>query len=243
MTLKNKFFVILSIFIFTFCKHKENNCDQIPKPDMIFYEDVYKLIRTDTVLRSASVEFVAPDGYESYEWKIAYDERIFTTKIVRLKFESTDIGNYPVRLIAKRSPNIMCDPLDTGIDTFKRNITVVRPENAKILGRYKGKLEGSNEDQIIEVKTVPNGYVGQVKLNLASLSPECNKSYPSVSGYRYIYAALYPDAQSHGCYFLSAELNLDERDPSGNTIIMKYGKINPNPPYERTYHNFFGSRL
>lgn len=239
------FFFMLVLHSFYCCKHKEDVCANTPKPSITFYENIGDLSRTDTVLAQALVQFTAPDGFDSYEWKIAYDDRTFNGKKISLRFMEGDLGTFPVRLVTKRAPNTDCNPNDTGIDTVTKNITVVKPEQAKIAGKYKGRALNSQETEyIVEVKVIKNPvYINKFTLAMSSVTPECNKTYDTVEAYRMV--ACYPERAyaGAGCHVQWAWAHLNDSDPSGNTFIMEYQKQDQNPPYIRTTHLFVGKRV
>lgn len=239
------FFIVIVLSLSYSCKHKEDPCAKTPKPSITFYEDIGDLSKTDTVLEQALVQFTAPDGFDSYEWKIAYDDRTFNGKKISLRFMEGDLGTFPVRLITRRAPNTDCNPNDTGIDTVRRNITVVKPEQAKIAGKYKGKTLNSQEaEYVVEVKVIKSPfYINKFTLAMTSVTPECDKTYNTVDAYRMV--ACYPEGINVylGCYVKWAWAHLEDKDPSGNTLIMEYQKQDQNPPYTRTNYTFVGKRI
>lgn len=96
---------------------------------------------TDTFVSNQSVEFAAAERYDSYEWHIGSDARIWTDSAFRLGFPAREVtlgAPLPITLIAKRAPNISCTPTDDGVDTLTKHIVIILDYDSPILGEYKG---------------------------------------------------------------------------------------------------------
>lgn len=96
---------------------------------------------TDTALTIQFVRFSALEKYDSYEWKIGYDERLFTDSTFTLNFAlgSVNLGErLPIRFIGKRAPRVDCFPYDDGIDTLVKSLVIVSKYESPILGLYRG---------------------------------------------------------------------------------------------------------
>lgn len=103
------------------------------------YETLYNTaVPADTVLVFRSIHFAADEKYDSYEWRIGDDPRVFTDSVVVLRFEQPE-GDVDVRLIARRAPNTSCYPNDDGIDTVTKRLHVISVwPSPRILGSYHG---------------------------------------------------------------------------------------------------------
>lgn len=100
----------------------------------------------DTAFSKQNITFEGPGKpYTSYEWKVATDDRGFTTRSVSLYFPEGQVGRFAVRLIARRPPNTACFAKDDGIDTLTQVLTLV-PRAAYRAPVY-GEFEGSNTDE------------------------------------------------------------------------------------------------
>jgi hypothetical protein len=124
---------------------------------------------TDTV---SGFRFLAKakDDYESYEWRIGSDARVFKEKSVSLTFEGQNVGQrISVRLIAKRKAAMMCLKNDNGIDTITKSFVVVVAPDADEYRVYGtnyvqaifGTWEGAALDEpnkVFKIKLVNLGY-------------------------------------------------------------------------------------
>jgi len=81
------------------------------------------LIVSDTVLTWNPVQFVAPAGYDSYEWTVGTEEEGMKTysgdSVVQIHI-AHPWEALLVRLIVRDEPNTTCFPQDDGIDTLTR---------------------------------------------------------------------------------------------------------------------------
>jgi hypothetical protein len=151
---------ILGLFLFFgACQKKEevkiDPCVGVKKADFKIYEQVSdSLFESDKALLYNFVEFKANEDYESYSWTIGDDDRIRTTKKVRLYFaDPTPL--LQIRLIAKRKPRPDCLPNDKGIDTIVKTFQAVDYSQSLILGKFQGfskegtPLTGNSNDVFV----------------------------------------------------------------------------------------------
>lgn len=111
---------------------------------------------SDTVLQNLPmVEFRGPDGYDSYEWRIGQDNRIFTDQDIALLFTDPE-PLLKVQLIVKRNLDLVCFPGEDGRDTVVKYLTVIPFQDAAIIGSYRGVLASEPTDSFdIYIKQHP----------------------------------------------------------------------------------------
>lgn len=134
-------------------------------------------IPSDTIT-NFSVFIEADTTYDSYEWKIENDTRIFTSKKVRFVFPESDLGKtFTVRLIARGKKN-QCNSSDNGIDTVSKSFRLLfskeADENDYIDNQYLpaylinlpifGRWEGAFENDPMSVFTVLINNNGQAPI-------------------------------------------------------------------------------
>ena len=99
------------------------------------------------------VHFKAKLDGASYEWQIGNNGIVKTGKEFSLLF-SYRVGSIPVRLIVHKAPNKYCFPLDDGIDTVVKFLTVDNIEPHPLFGEYKGySLSNPSEQFTIKMDT------------------------------------------------------------------------------------------
>ena len=88
------------------------------------------------------VTFAGPGApYTSWEWRVGDDPRSFTQQRFSLFFGNPNrYYTYPVRLIARRPPNVACFPKDDGVDTLTKMLTLVPYglSSSPLVGRFRG---------------------------------------------------------------------------------------------------------
>lgn len=102
------------------------------------YENVSdSLFASDTVLQYNTIVFKADENYDTYEWRIGQDARVFTTKAVTLHFQQP-VGRIEITLKVTRKPNLSCFPEDDGTDITTKPLTVIDWRNSLVIGEYTG---------------------------------------------------------------------------------------------------------
>lgn len=99
----------------------------------------------DTAYSKQTITFEGPGvPYTTYEWQVGNDPRPFAQRKFSLYFPETSTGEYRVRLIARRPPNLRCFPKDDGVDTLTQVLTLLH--RGAYRGPIYGKFQGSNSD-------------------------------------------------------------------------------------------------
>ena len=131
------------------CHDKEKERIEAPNPCLsqalpvlaFDFVDRLGLTTPDTAILGV-VTFAGPGApYTSYEWRVGNDPRVFTQKSFGLGFNTANLyGTVPVRLIARRPPNLACFAKDDGVDTLTKSLTIVpyALATSPILGRFRG---------------------------------------------------------------------------------------------------------
>jgi hypothetical protein len=97
-------------------------------------------VATDTVV-FGPVLFSADERYDSYEWRIGTDSRVWSDSSFGLAFWQRDADEgvpIPVQFVGRRAPQTDCFPNDDGVDTIVRYLVPVSLYNSPILGSYRG---------------------------------------------------------------------------------------------------------
>jgi hypothetical protein len=95
------------------------------------------LVESDTILTYNSVVFRAAGEYDSYEWKVGTDDRVFTTRQFGLLFLTAE-GKIDVTLKAKKKRDSQCFPNDPEETTVTKSFYIINWAQAPIIGRYSG---------------------------------------------------------------------------------------------------------
>ncbi len=167
--MKKKFLAkqILTGLVSTLCLAcQEQNVEPVPDPcaeaqpftaQIVMKEHVGdSLIETDRILLYNEVTFETQGrGYQSYQWTIGEDDRVFTSSRVTLRFLEDAVGPINVRLIAEGTPN-PCLVGDNGMDTVEQVLQVIPWSEAPIVGRYRGAFASNPNDntQVVEVRYI-----------------------------------------------------------------------------------------
>jgi hypothetical protein len=158
--MNNKIVLTLMLLAFVACKKKQSD-PEIPDPPASFKieENVGgKWVETPSVLVYNGVRFTASDLYESYKWTIGYDTRTFTTRVTGLSFPDGGDNFVNIRLIAKKKAQHIKDTKDDGVDTLTRTMSILKWEESRIIGRYKGHVTTRPDDEfIMSVKYITYG--------------------------------------------------------------------------------------
>ena len=142
-------FFIFSIVILT-PSCKKNNCTSFclgktkPTGQFIIKEILGDTaFISDTIFRDNAVKFQAVDIYESINWKLGSDPRDWNAQEFSLSFINA-IGNIPITLTGKRSPDNTCFPNDSGVYSTTKPFTLVEQIEkptltiSPLVGIYKG---------------------------------------------------------------------------------------------------------
>jgi hypothetical protein len=104
---------------------------------MEYNKETGQNISCDTVLAGYDVYFTALQDFDSYTWRVVGDPVFVRTgKQFKIWFDEPMV--LQIQLIARRKPNLHCDPYDTGIDTFTRQLVVLYSDKSLIVGTFEG---------------------------------------------------------------------------------------------------------
>jgi hypothetical protein len=95
------------------------------------------------------LSFSTTIAYESYQWQIGNDPRIFTEKSLQMDFRGESEMKIRVRFIGRRKIDSLCFPKDDGLDTLQRDIYLV--DKWPLYGTYRG-ADTSNPGVYREVR-------------------------------------------------------------------------------------------
>jgi hypothetical protein len=105
-----------------------------------------------SVLASNRLVLRAVQELDSYEWQVGAEPTPRTGREITVSFGWVAYGRVPIRLIARGTPNLACDPDDDGIDTVTREIMVLDREESPISGRFFGRHTHLPAEQGFEVE-------------------------------------------------------------------------------------------
>jgi hypothetical protein len=92
--------------------------------------------------------------YESYQWQVGSDPRVFTSKTMTMQFPDNTF-NVPVRMIGRRKVDSQCFPNDDGLDTLRTTVSFTQFAQAQVLGTYYGYDTLNPADKFsVEVKVL-----------------------------------------------------------------------------------------
>lgn len=135
-------------------KVKIDSCDNTSSNDYFILED------TDTILGGLITFKSTVCIYDSLRWIVGNHPEQFTTNEFSLFFNEDFAGEtIPVTLIAQKSPNLVCNPFDDGIDTLVRYLYVKPFDSTKVFfGKFSGYNieDGANDLFEIELTYITN---------------------------------------------------------------------------------------
>jgi|GEM_PF-849524 len=107
---------------------------------------IYEVLESGTKAPSDTtvngmVLFAADERYDSYEWQIGSDTRIWRDSAFSLRFTLRDAPDsipIPIRFIGRRKPDTTCFPDDDGVDTAYRELLPLSDPASPLLGAYHG---------------------------------------------------------------------------------------------------------
>ena len=172
------------------------DCSSISKPDGKF---VIKEVLgdtsfiADTIYRNNYVQFMALDNYESVNWNLGSDPRIWTNQNFSLSLINA-LGNIPINFIGRRNPNINCFPQDSGNYMSSQKITMVEQIEKPILkiSPLVGKYKGVFSNNLLDTFTIRIEYFDSLKYDIGVTGSKnfywisnIPKSYTSTLGWNY----------------------------------------------------------
>jgi hypothetical protein len=210
------------------------------------------VINSDTIRRGRSIIFKALGrkgkemDYETYEWKIGNDPRVFTQKVVSLLFnDANEIQPLTVTLTVKDQVLAGCFPDGGGQAVLTKQYVLVPRSTSVVFGDYEGALdENPNEKFIVSVRICQFGDICTVNINRG-----CNNhADPPLSGSRIrpeiAYRAMFIDSGTtffEGCDNPKGWLYFGK---SINDVIIQYTTSDPaNRTGPRKRHRFTGRRI
>ncbi len=188
--MKISFFLSVFFFVILYsCKKEKSvitktNCTQNLT---IKYFDILErvadtLLSTDAALTSGSVTFKASEKYDSVQWIVGNDPRVFKEKQFSLIFGTPEIIN--TTLIGFISKQYQCDGKQ--IDTISKRLEILPARNSFLTGKYKGIRASNPADSfIVEIKQVnePTWYEDYFIYNFPKGCNARFPPYPNDAGY------------------------------------------------------------
>ena len=238
------------------CKDKKTVSAEFIVAEQLLSVDT--LIDEDTLLTGRTLTFKAKNEYQTYEWRIGSDPRVFTTRSVSLFFEkSISAKNIDVKLKVKDSFLESCFP-NKGEDSLTKRIVLLPSTASATFGRYEGSLDEDPTNKfIITIRYCQPGVNGFICTN--NINKGCdNNNEPPRQGppieSTFSYKAMKIGDTRNQTYLNAASGNpeTDCNDPQGwlyfqksiNSVIVEYTTgdfINRNSP--RKKHRFTGKRI
>ncbi len=107
---------------------------------------IYEVLQSGTIAPSDTLAngvalFAADERYDSYEWQIGSDSRVWTGSRFSLRFPGREVvygEPIPIRFIGRRKPDTTCFRGDDGVDTAYRYMVPLPPTRSPLLGSYHG---------------------------------------------------------------------------------------------------------
>ena len=250
-------YFLLFIQLITACSKVEDDpCLEKQQPVIDFkmgariahFNAVDTLIESDTILAFNKVEFLAPDGFDQYEWKIGRDERVFTDQRFSLIFTQPQ-EVVVVQLITQSTPDKICFPLDDGRDTLRKYLTIVPKEENPIYGDFHGYLEAAPEDTFtvrIFVDPVSGEGIHTININKGCYPegiPNISVGLPLTLAYKKI---IFGDDENFYIDNCKDPRGWFELDESGQHVVINYTTSIEVPngiDTKREQHKFIGIRV
>ncbi len=197
------------------------------------------IIHSDTVIYYRPVQFSSPRKYDSYEWKIGYDDRTFSDSSVVLNFREP-FGELPIRLIVKSRPDTECFPEDDGIDTLEKTFYVKHPSEIAILGSYIGAHERDLLDTFgVDIIWVPQKGLIINNINRGFIDTVFKNSPLIDKWYGNNIVMFETGATNAGSLGPKGTAILSE---NGNEIIINYSARDPEDFEKRNQFRYIGTR-
>ena len=217
------------------------------------------LFDDDTLLTGRTLTFKAKNEYQTYEWKIGDDPRVFTTRSVSLFFEKlSSPKTLEIKLKVKDSFLESCFP-NKGADSLTKRIVLLPSTASATFGNYEGSLdEDPTNKYVITIRFCQPGVNGFICTN--NIDKGCdNKFYtsdpfPYINDFDYSYRVMKIGGSNSTNFFNAASgyPKLNCNDPKGwlyfdnsvNNVIIDYttGDFNDRKS-PRKKHRFIGKRI
>jgi hypothetical protein len=169
-----------------------------------------RLNEADTVLDSSPVLFRANiEDADEYIWKVGNDPREWNTREFRLDFRDVpSFTSIPITLTVRRKAGKKCFPNELEEITVTREMVVVRPMYAPILGKFEGYRKNyPNEKIVVEVASVstsPFDPDPNLRPQIEWLTPLCGgknlHEMRRYNGYRFLIFYTHDEARQSCCF-------------------------------------------
>ncbi len=210
------------------------------------YEGLYnKKAPADTVLAWNTVVFAADKKYDSYQWRIGTDARVWSDSLVSLRFEEA-IGDVPIRLIVHGKPNTTCFANDDGIDTLTKILHVINRATPRVTGFYHGYNTDAPRDTFtFSLQYLDLGAFG-MRYVLNNLNKGCMEPVPDGPN-RVLLDVGYRAFQFHSSGWTGRGCDDPEGiailQGDGDSIVVQYSLVDRSDVFKRIPKTFVGKRV
>jgi hypothetical protein len=224
--------------------------DKIPFTGNFFiYENVGdSLVETDSALQYNYITFQAEDDFDTYEWTIGTDPRVFTENKVSLLFTEA-YGKIDVTLKSTKKKN-ECFPEDETEKVVTKSFYVINWQFAPIIGAYQGHFKSTPfKRDTVKILYIPGSdEFGSFRLININKGCMVNPQFPESSVWDIVHRgvrAFYFESRGehyNGCKSPKVWLKLTDSD----SIFSDFSYLNldnQNPPYPRIYDRFKGKKI
>jgi hypothetical protein len=158
------------------CWGKQQVSAAFEMAERISHFDSVWYIPTDTMLVGNQLRLRAFQPADSLRWHIDSDPRVWDEEELRIwiRFEAV----LEVTLILWRQPDTLCFPDDDGVDTLRRRLVVVPPQEAAVIGRYRGATD-ARPDEPYEMEIFwreSNPLATYPTMRITGVHPGCNNT-------------------------------------------------------------------
>lgn len=182
---RNIFILFVLLVLYNSCKHDvpEQPCKDylVPSEGFKVYEisDLSSLsnepdikLETDTIFLDATFRAILP--YDKYTWTIGADTTRRYGKQVHLYFSNPNgWGLIRVTMIGERKPNLLCNPLDDGVDTFTKTVYNVPINQLGYYGTYEG-YDVEKPDSIYRLDIRQTDFEKDWTMGIDSIKSDCD---------------------------------------------------------------------
>lgn len=226
-------------------KVKIDSCDNTSSNDYFILED------TDTILGGLITFQSTVCFYDSLRWIVGNHPVQFTTNEFSLFFNEDFAGEtIPVTLIAKKSPNLVCNPSDDGVDTLVRYLYIKPFDSTNVFyGKFLGYNIEDGSGDLFEIEltyiTNFNGSITFLNLPRGSNPPSGFGSFDKTQqAYKRFYFCKSFDFGGHG---LNNIIGVVKYNSNYDSVRIEYSySIDPEKPNRgansRT-KTFIGTRI
>ncbi len=180
---------------------------------------------TDTTFGNKNIRFYAEESNAEYTWLIG-TEVIHTRSFYRYFGNNLAGQTLPITLIVKKKPNNICLPIDNGMDTVIRYLTIVHD---------------SVKDQIYNT---PNHFEGTYRMKDANLADSVDITINFIGinelSSDYILIDNYDGLGSSNFYIISDNINYQQFISDGGYYNYNSFLINVNGTKELTFEGSWG---